>query len=157
MPDDSGYYGLAQYQPLWLILGLGLLALIAAWYVFVWLYSRRKHRPKPLPPVPDRGVTVDELRSRYLRLIEDVEQAFARNELTRRMAHQRLGILVRAYAWESRGIKAQSMTLRDLEHAKVKGVADAVELYYPAEFAELEQGDVARSASAARQVVSTWH
>jgi len=157
MPDDNGYYPPVQYQPIWLILGIAIIAAIVAWYVFVWWYSKRKHRPKPPPPVIDPAITVEELRSKYFRLIGEVEDAFAQGELSRRVAHQRLGILVRAFAWESRGVKAQSMTLDDLERARVSGVSDAVELYYPAEFAAMEQGDVSRSAEAARQVVGTWH
>ncbi|GAB3617861.1 hypothetical protein GCM10027416_24180 [Okibacterium endophyticum] len=156
MPDDSGYYAPVQFQPLWAVLGLVLVVLVIAWYVFVWWYSRRKHRPKAVQTAADSGPSIEELRSRYRALIDEVERSAGEGMTSGRAAHHRLGDLVRSFVSEATGVKARSMTLDDLERADLHEVAAAVETYYPAEFAEIEQGDVGRSAAMARQVVTTW-
>ncbi|SFN76380.1 hypothetical protein [Mycetocola miduiensis] len=156
MPGGDGFYPPTMYAPIWAILGTILLVLVAAWYLFVWWFSNRKHRmPQPAPAV-DPLVEAARLKGKYYGLIEEVEKAWRAEELSTRAAHQKLGTLVRFYVFESSGRKAQVMTLEDLNQANLRSVADAVEQYYPAEFAAVEQGDVPYSADVAREVVGTW-
>jgi hypothetical protein len=157
MPGVDGYNAPATYSPLWSWLGFGILVLVAAWYLFVWWWSRRKHR-MPRPPSASNAILeAGLLRDKYYDLIEEVEEAWRREELSTRAAHQKLGTLVRFFVFESSGRKAQVMTLEDLNQANLRSVADAVEQYYPAEFAAVEQGDVPASAGIAREVVGTWN
>ncbi|MET0480073.1 MAG: hypothetical protein ABWZ69_01825 [Mycetocola sp.] len=156
MPGGDGFYPPTMYAPIWAILGAILLVLVAAWYLFVWWFSNRKHRmPQPAPTV-DPLVEAARLKGKYYGLIEEVEEAWRAEELSTRAAHQKLGTLVRFFVFESSGRKAQVMTLEDLNQANLRSVADAVEQYYPAEFAAVEQGDVPYSADVAREVVGTW-
>ncbi|MET1053261.1 MAG: hypothetical protein ABWX65_11535 [Mycetocola sp.] len=156
MPGIDGYTPPASYSPLWTFLGLGVLVLIAAWYVFVWWWSKRKHRMPPQPPAGNAVLEAGVLKDKYYDLIEEVEESWRQGDLTTRAAHQKLGTLVRFFVFESSGRTAQVMTLDDLNQANLRSVADAVEQYYPAEFAAVEQGDVPSSAVIAREVVGTW-
>lgn len=157
MPGVDGYFPPTSYDPIWAMLGVVILALVALWYVFVWWWSRRKHRMPPRQPETNPILEAGRLKDKYYDLIEEVEEAWRRDELTTRAAHQKLGTLVRFFVFESSGRKAQVMTLEDLNQANLRSVADAVELYYPAEFAPLDQGDVPHSAGIAREVVGTWN
>lgn len=157
MPDVDGYFPPTEYAPIWAILGISLLALIALWYVFLWWWSRRKHR---MPREAHAGNAIEQagrLKGKYYGLIDEVEDAWRADELTTRAAHQKLGTLVRFFVFESTGRKAHVMTLEDLNEANLRSVADAIEQYYPAEFAAVEQGNVPESAGIAREVVGTWN
>ncbi|MGG7466470.1 hypothetical protein [Plantibacter sp. YIM 135347] len=154
VPEDNGYYPPAQYSMLWPVLGLLLIALVIAWYVWMTWYVRRRTakaqtttRQTPSPAT---------LRVRYLGLIDEIEHDFGAGALSTRKAHQKLGLIVRMYAHESSGVRAQVMTLDDLNQAKLFPVARAVSSYYPAEFREAESGSVHDAAEMARQVVTTW-
>ena len=157
MPGVDGYIPPTQYSPLWTFLGLGVLLLVALWYLFVWWWSKRKHRMPPPPPAMNAILEAGRLKEKYYGLIEEVEEAWRREELSTRAAHQKRGTLVRFFVFESSGRKAHVMTLEDLNHANLRSVANAVEQYYPAEFAAVEQGDLPHSSGVARQVVGTWN
>ncbi|WP_166426715.1 hypothetical protein [Labedella populi] len=155
--DEVGYNPLAQYWWGWMAIALTLVTLVVAWYVFVWWSSRRATEVVSVPdadtvPAPSR----EELTARYLALVDEVVASYDSGRLSRRAAHQKLGTLVRFYAQESSGVRADVMTLDDLTRARLGAIAHAVAVYYPAEFARVETGDVHRSADVARQAVASW-
>lgn len=154
MPGDNGYYAPVQYTILWPVIGLVLIALVIAWYVWMLRHVRRRARgtaPRPVPPP-----SASTLRDRYLGLIREIEQEHASGSLSTRRAHQRLGGILRMYAHESSGVRAQVMTLADLDRAGLVPLTRAVSAYYPVEFREAETGSVPDAAALARQVVTTW-
>lgn len=154
MPGDNGYYAPVQYTILWPVLGLVLIALVIAWYVWMLRHVRRRARGSAPKPVAAPSPSV--LRERYLGLIGEIEQEHADGVLSTRRAHQRLGGILRMYAHESSGVRAQVMTLADLDRAGLVPLTRAVSAYYPVEFREAETGSVPEAASLARQVVTTW-
>lgn len=95
--------------------------------------------------------------SRYLRLIDEVEAAYAERRLSTRQAHQKLSYLLRRFVYEVRGHRADTLTLADLMQTRYHQLAAAVQRYYLPEFARLEHGDTAEALRIAREVISTWH
>lgn len=154
VPGDNGYYAPMQYSVLWPILGLVLLGLVVVWYVWMIRHVRRRAKAPETPAFVPPSTEV--LRSRFFGLIDQIEGEYASGAVTSRIAHQQLGRIVRMYAQESRGVRAQVMTLDDLNRAELFPVAQAVSAYYPAEFRELESGSVRDAAAIARGVVDTW-
>jgi len=154
MPGDNGYYAPVQYTLLWPVLGLVLIALVIGWYVWMLAHVRRRARGSAPRPAPQPSPTV--LRDRYLALIGEIERDHGDGALSTRRAHQRLGAILRMYAHESSGVRAQVMTLADLDRAGLAPLSRAVSAYYPVEFREAETGSVAEAATLARQVVTTW-
>ncbi|OMH25141.1 hypothetical protein BKD30_06670 [Tersicoccus phoenicis] len=158
MNDGGRFYGPIPYDPVWLWIGLGLLAAVVAWYVWALASTRRSRRKWQLPGPAD----LPGLRTEYLARIDAVAAATERGELTARQAHQRLSRLVRVFAHQASGVSAHTMTLADLRAAQVPavpgvaGVADAVAVLYPAEFGVPEAADARRAVDAARQVVGSW-
>jgi hypothetical protein len=155
--DEVGYNPLAQYWWGWMAIALALVVLVVAWYIFVWWASRRATELVPVADVePSSAPSREELRARYLSLVDEVVASYDAGRLSTRAAHQKLGTLVRFYAQESSGVRADVMTLDDLTRARLGAIAHAVAVYYPAEFASVENGDVHRSADVARSAVESW-
>ncbi|MEH0108969.1 hypothetical protein V6N00_04460 [Tersicoccus sp. MR15.9] len=158
MNDGGRFYGPIPYDPVWLWIGLGILAAVAGWYVWA-LASTRRSRAK-WQPAGAQGLPG--LQQEYLARIDAVADAAERGELTARQAHQRLSRLVRAFAHQASGVSLHTMTLADLRNEPagrpgVAGVADAVAVLYPAEFGVPEVADARRAVDAAREVVRSWH
>lgn len=157
MLSDRGFFGPAQYERfvLYLVVGVLLLALVAAWYVFVVRFSRTR---VPRPAVA--GVTrvdLGRLKTKYAAMIDEVETAFSRGRLSERAVNSRLSLLLRFFAHEAAGVDAQVMTLEDLRSSALPRVTSAVEQYYPPAFRAEHPGDPATAISTAREVVRSWN
>jgi hypothetical protein len=152
MPN-ADFFPPVQYNGLWILLGLGLLALVVAWFIAVPLLTRT--RPV-ISEAAARAALAPVVRANYLASIDEVEAAHQRGELNNRAAHQRLSALVRGYVHESSGYPASAMTLGELRRLNLPGLTGAVERFYPAEFGTEDSAAVATSVSAARRVVQEW-
>lgn len=153
MPDTEGFLPPVAFNPAWVLLGLALLAVVAAWLIIVPALTRAR-------AVPDTDfrweATAPMLAERYVALIDDVAAAHERFELTGREAHQRLSALVRGFAHESSGYPASAMTLSELRQLDLPRLTGAVEHFYPAEFGRADRGSVPAAVSEARRVVLEW-
>jgi hypothetical protein len=156
--DDRGFLGPYQYQlwVLWLVLGLLLLALVAAWVVFVLRFSAGRLPPSARRAAAAAVVDLPSVRLRYLGLIDEVEAASRAGRLGERAVHSRLSLLLRFFVHETAGADTHVMTLADLREADLPHVADAVEQWYPPAFAQQHPGDPERAVETARQVVRSW-
>lgn len=154
----DGFFPPVQYSPFWMVLGIGIVLLVVAFYVVVPLLTR-SHRVEREPVdtswMPQEPT--ETLRGKYIDLIGEVEAAHHRDEVSLRAAHQRLSLLLRFFAYESSGIRAPQMTLADLREAHATPLGDAVEQLYPGAFSEIERGSVIEAADMARRVVLSWN
>ena len=148
-----------DYDPLWLVIGCLLLGAIILWYGFVFCSTRRRsHRslatlkPKPYTP-PD----LTDLKQKYQRLINEIEQNHAAGKLSSRKAHQKLSHVLRMFVVEINGHRVDTLTLRDLEKTRYKTLAAAIKQFYIPEFTAVEQGSVAEAAALARKTVAAWN
>ncbi|KSU77923.1 hypothetical protein GA0061083_1852 [Pseudarthrobacter enclensis] len=156
MPAEQDFFGPMQYSPAWMWVAVLLLALTAAWFVFVFASSRRPGaddggtRPAPLT---DLAV----LKAAYLQRIEEAERAAAAGTLSARAAHQDISHLLRCFVRDATGVDAPRMTLADLERHPLPSAAAAVGAIYPGEFAPEPLPPVAQAAARARDMVGTWN
>jgi hypothetical protein len=155
MPGGETFFPPEQYSPVWMLLGLGILAVVVVWFVLVPVLTRAK----PVASVvAEREAQVLALRRRFVTLIDQVDAAYRRGETTRREAHQRLSATVRAFAHEASGYPATAMTLSELRQVDLPSLTAAVERFYPAEFgaARDHPGTVADAVAEAKRVVLEW-
>lgn len=157
MLGDRGFFGPAQYDRfvLYLVLGLLLLALVVAWYVFVVRFSRTRFPRPEAEPAPPR-IDIRRLQQKYSGLIDEVEAESVAGRLDERAVHSRLSQLLRYFASEASGVEAQVMTLSDLRRAPLPTVTRAVAQYYPPAFQQQYPGDPHAAVAEAREVVSSW-
>ena len=151
MRDDSGFYGPLPYQDVWLWLGVALLVLVAAWYAWLFLPSRRRAVRAELPP------DVERLRAACLEAIDAVAADVDAGRLGERDAHQRLSFLVRDFACAVTKQPATHMTLAELEGQGLTPFTEAVAGSYPAEFARTSSASIRVSAATARRAVLEWN
>lgn len=157
MLTDRGFFGPAQYDRfvLYLVIGVLLLALVAAWFVFAVRFSRTRV-PAPAIEPPKRREPLGRLQAKYGAMIDEVQAEWQAGRLTERAVHSRLSLLLRFFASEASGIDAQVMSLADLRRAPLPRVAGAVEHYYPPAFQKEHPGDPEAAVGLAREVVRTW-
>ena len=156
-------YPPAQYGWGWILLAIGVLALIAgiAWLVIVLTRPRRAIAPAAAPmPVP--GFTADVatvLRQEYLGAIAQIEDDYRTGRSDARRANLDLSRTVRGFVNEYSGIEAPVLALDDLVRMGVHpSLVDAIgRNYYPSIFRRSAPGDPLAGVAAARQVVTTWY
>lgn len=152
MQDNAGFYAPLQYQPQWLWLGILLLVVVAGWYG--WLFRPTRNRPQTHEAPP---LHLETLRSRCLAAIDATASEADAGRLPERDAHQRLSFLVREFAGSATGLPVTSMTLEELRHEGLEGLAAGIAGIYPSEFALAPVRPVSHSADVARQVVQAWN
>ena len=148
-----------DYDPLWLVIGCLLLGAIILWYGFVFYSTRRRshHSLATLKPKPYTPPDLTDLKQKYQRLIDEIEQNHAAGKLSSRKAHQKLSHILRMFVVEINGHRVDTLTLRDLEKTRYKTLAAAIKQFYIPEFTAVEQGSVAEAAALARKTVAAWN
>jgi hypothetical protein len=154
---DPGFQGPLQYSPVWMWAGLGLLLLVAAWYIFVFSSTRQTKRPRPNTAQAAAPLTeLPALKAAYLQRISDVERSAAAGKLTARSAHQEISLLLRRFVRDATGVDAPRMTHADLAEHPLPAAAAAIAALYPGEFGREPLPAVDASAATARGTVSSW-
>lgn len=154
MQGDPGFHGPLPYSPMWLWAGLGLLLLVAAWYIFVFTSTRqpRQDTARVTAPLTD----LPALKAAYLQRISDVEHNAAAGSLAARAAHQEISLLLRRFVRDATGVDAPRMTHADLAEHPLPAAAAAISALYPGEFGPEPLPAVAASAATAREAVRSW-
>ncbi|MGN7860438.1 hypothetical protein ACTJI8_07645 [Microbacterium sp. 22303] len=163
MSGTDELYPPAQYGWGWVLLAIGVLALIAgiAWLVLVLTRPRRAvafaAAPVPMPAFTADVATV--LRQEYLGAIAQVEADYREGRTDARRANLELSRVVRGFVNEYSGIEALVLALDDLVRMGVHpALIDAIgRNYYPSIFRRTAPVDPLVGADAARTVVTTWY
>ncbi|MEO7448741.1 MAG: hypothetical protein ABI336_10755 [Humibacillus sp.] len=150
-----GFYAPDLYSGHWLWIGIGVLALVAIWYVYVIASTRSRRASIPPRVTADR---LSRLRADYDRQIDLVLDRVSRGELSQRAGHQQLSVLVRHFVQEVSGIHAPTMTLTELTAtgARLTPVAQVVGELYPGEFGPEEARSLVGAGAVAKSVVARW-
>jgi hypothetical protein len=146
-----------QYKLIWFIIGLCLVGAIIIWYcVALWITRRKK--PKSLDGLKQLQphLNLDQLKAKYLQIIQDLYQSHMRQEITLRMLHHELSMAVRNFVYEANYFPAPYLTLSDLRMSPYPQLANLIASYYPEEFAEITEGNAESSVQAAQGVVAQW-
>lgn len=155
MPGGETFASPVQYSPLWLLLGLLILVAIVGWYVFVFVLTRR--RPAPVEYVGSIPELSTSVRESYIARIDDVRNRYADGRVGFADAHHELSALVRSFAAQAQGVRAQYMTLDDLRHTPHAALAETVERLYPGAFSGRTDGSINDSSALASELVRRWN
>ncbi|MGP6169703.1 hypothetical protein ACTU6U_13505 [Microbacterium sp. A196] len=155
-------YPPAQYGWGWILLALGILALLAlaGWLLFFLTRPKRSITlAGHMPIAPPTGDVLSMLRMEYDAEINLIEAAYRAGALTARSANLELSRVVRAFVNEYSGLEAPVLALDDLVKMGVQPalVEAMARHYYPNAFRRGPALDPHAGAEAARKVVATWH
>jgi hypothetical protein len=151
----GSFYPPVQYSPLWLVIGVVLVALVIGWLVFVLLLTRR--RPQPYYFVGTIPQLTETVREAYLVRIDDVGRRYGAGAVSFSDAHHELSALVRSFASEAQGVRAPFMTLDDLRRTPHRALAETVERLYPGAFSGTNDGRIDDAIARASELVRTWN
>lgn len=150
-------HGPIQYSGIWLLIGLALLTTVACWYGFVVWFNRRKPiKSIATLPILSGSSYGNDLKTKYLQLIDRCHQSYLQQEISKRELHKRLSLLVRSFVQEAVYFPATRLTLWDLRLAPYHSLTSVITEYYVDEFAQIEQGDPAKSVQIAKEMVQQW-
>ena len=141
------------------ILLFGALALL-----FGFIASRMKKAPKK-PPKKEKIRTtqtekpknISSIKAAYIKQLADIEKKFSANELTNRMAYQKLSLIVRQFVYEVTNIKVTNYTLQELKELRMPKLYELIEEFYTPEFAVKNDGNLIESIQKARKVIEEWN
>ncbi|WP_292768583.1 hypothetical protein [Microbacterium sp. UBA3486] len=163
MPGSDDLYPPAQYGWGWMLLAIGILALLVlgAWLLIVLTRPRRTlavadANAGQAPLVID---VLSQLRTEYLARIQQIETEYVERRMSARQANLELSRTVRTFVNEYSGLEAPVLALDDLVARGVHpALIDALgRHYYPSIFRQGPVIDPVAGAEAARTVVHTWH
>jgi len=155
VPGGQTFFPPVQYSPIWLVIGVVLIAVVIGWVLFVLLLTRR--RPQPYEFVGTIPQLTETVREAYLTRINDVGRRYAAGGVSFSDAHHELSALVRAFASDAQGIRAQYMTLDDLRRTPHRALAETVERLYPGAFSGNTGGRIDDAIDRANELVRTWN
>lgn len=161
MPGSDEFYPPAQYGWGWMLLAIGILALLvlAGWLVAVLTRPRRSAPVAEGAPPLLTGDVLSQLRVEYLERVDRIETDYHAGALTPRHANLELSRVVRTFVNEYSGLEAPVLALDDLVARGVHpALIDAMgRHYYPSIFRQGPSIDPLAGAEAARTVVRSWH
>lgn len=162
MPASDELYPPVQYGWGWLLLALGVLAVLAlgAWLLLFLTRPRRSITvPGTAPYRPPTSAVLARLRTDYLAEVDRIETAYRSGNTDARRANLELSRCVRSFVNEYSGLEAPVLALDDLVARGVQpALLDALRRhYYPSIFQRGPAIDPIAGAEAARTVVTTWH
>lgn len=162
MSATDELYPPAQYGWGWIVLALGVIALLilALWLVFFLTRPKRSVALHGAAQVtPPTGDVLSMLRTEYSDEIGRIEAAYQAGTLTARAANLELSRVVRTFVNEYSGLEAPVLALDDLVRLGVQPeLIDAISRhYYPSVFRRGPALDPHAGADAARAVVKSWH
>lgn len=154
--NSGGFFPPIGYAWYWFPAGILAVALVLAWFGFVFWWTRRtKSRPGSAPvPLPPRWQP--SARAKYLARIDQIAAQHDQGKIDARTANQQLSAAVRGFVHEFTGLPSDRMTLAELRALGIVPVTEAVAFFYPAAFTVHSRQNVAESVSLAQQVVRAW-
>ncbi len=158
MSDANSIYPPVQYPAIALIIAVIIVLAIGAWWAMIFWLTRERRVATLSTLAPQKPIKPDltQLKAKYLKLIDEVEAQVHDRRWTIRYGHQRLSLLLRYFAFEASGFRAQVMTLADLKMSRYQELTSAIDLYYEPEFDTVMRGTIDSALEKARQVVSSW-
>ncbi|HLS25219.1 MAG TPA: hypothetical protein VK063_05020 [Beutenbergiaceae bacterium] len=142
------------FAPWVLIVGLGLLALIAAWYVFMFWHTRERPAAEETSGRRDKWASA---RAAALTEVDAAEERYRSGESDLRALHLDLNHIMRNFADGRLRMDTSSLTVREL--ATLEGTDRLTELlseYEEPAFAIDSDAEALTACNSARAVINEW-
>lgn len=156
MRDINNPYPPIQYDRIWLYIGISILTLVLVWYCYVfWLTKFKKIKRIDDLSTLEHTVNLEQIKQKYLALIEDIYKNFTLKKITIHELTQGLSMLVRYFIYEASGFPAPLLTLSDLYRSRHSELAHTVAKYYPVEFSK-QTASPEQCVTLAKEFIKSW-
>ncbi|MCR5148136.1 MAG: hypothetical protein K6C35_04115 [Eubacterium sp.] len=146
-----------SYMPLWIILAIVLLLLIiASQIVFRILFKGRLKKPKKVKIKKPRPKTMEEIKKKYLFMLNSIESNLAGGKITVREGYKRISECIRGFVFEATGVPVDKFSLSEIRKMRMPVLTSLVQEYYEPEFARTTYADIRQSAFKTRKAIETW-
>lgn len=99
---------------------------------------------------------VNNIRAKYLREINNIENDFDNNKISLRHAYQKLSKTVRKFVYEMTGIRVDNFTLQDIKEDGVPYLVELISECYAPEFSKYSSGNLKESLNKAKEIIAKW-
>ncbi|MGV0793866.1 hypothetical protein [Mycolicibacterium sp. XJ1819] len=156
MPDDLLRFvsGPIPYSGWWLWLGMGLLAVVIAFYVGVFVWTLPSHRLRSLPVVRSLHATL--LRRRFAAAIATVGERYRTGELSAAQTGAAMSRTLRSFLHQATGVRAQYMHVDDLGSSELAAAAPLIEALNDVRFNTASAVDVEGAGATAEELIRSW-
>ena len=156
MPDDLLEFvgGPPGYSPLWLWLGLALLAAVLGWYATILVATMPSHRLRRIPLISSVHARV--LRRRFARTVAGITGRYRAGDLSGAAASAAIGHTLRSFLHQATGRRAQYQQLRVLADGELAAAAPVLEALGDAQFNRASTADVGRLGDQTEELIRSW-
>lgn len=137
-----------------------ILFIVLAIIIVILYLLKRKSKKKVAKEIVVKKApkeSLDEIKKKYLKKIDEVENKLKNDKIKLRGAYQELSSIIRFFIFEVTGIKVQNYTLKDIESLNIQELTDLIQEYYAPEFAEFSKGNIESSLEKTRKVIEKWN
>jgi len=142
------------YSVLWLVLGILLILGVIGWFGGVVVWTLPVERLRTIPVIRDISARV--LRRKFGSAVGQVADRYRAGELSSRQAYAEMSRILRNFVFYRTGVRAQYMTLGEVERGPAAAAAPIVKALYTRQFDVVDHPDVAVAAAQVRSAIRSW-
>lgn len=142
------------YSVLWLVLGVLLILGVIGWFGGVLVWTLPVERLRALPVIRDISARV--LQRKFSAAVGRVADRYRAGELSSRQAYTEMSRILRNFVFYRTGVRAQYMTLGEVERGPAAAAAPIVKALYTRQFDVVDNPDVAAAAAQVRSAIRSW-
>ncbi len=143
------------FHIIWMFAGLILLTVSVILGVLCVRFRPERVRT-PRTSAVARQVSYPEIRTRYLKKIDELERRHKAGEIPLREAYMALSKEARGFVREMTGDNPLNMTLSELKAGKYQSLSKLVNDYYEPEFAFRSDSNFTKSCERTRRMIGQW-
>ena len=150
MQIESDLKGLFSYSLLPIFIVLIIIVIL-----IILICMTRKKNIKNVVIIPNK-IDLLSIKNKYLVNLDLIMNDYNSNNISERIAYQRLSLLIRNFIYETTNIKVQNYTLSEIQQVNMPILYELVSEYYDPEFAKASKGNFASSITKTRMVIERW-
>ena len=146
------------YLPVWIILGLALVAsALLAFFIARKKLKAALQDEKKLKVKKVRPEGLPRLKQKYVGMLDKITWEYHNGQINSREAYQRMSKVIRLFVHRATGVRVQNCTLSEIRALGMPQLSALVEEYYEPEFARNSAADAAYSIQNTRRTIELWY
>ncbi len=123
--------------------------------ITILIYIKRP-KNKKLTLVTPLPKDINNIKNKYLIIINNLISKINNNQITNRKAYQELSTTIRNFIYEMTGLSVQYCTLEEISHLNMPYLYELVNEYYDPEFARISNNNIINSINKTKGVIEQW-